>query len=218
MKGAGKAHPWELAWRSGRWKGTSPPLPAVEEFAGYLRENGARRILDLGAGNGRHSLPLAAGGFDVVALDVSDTALKALDRMAGEAGLRNHAVLWHVMSELPFVDGYFDGVVCTNVLHHGTSKEVRKAFREVGRVVVKGGAGLFVVVSDKDYRLGTGKRLEATTFVFTEGDEKGIVHHFFDAKELRRALEGFEVVKMWEEFRADGDNKRAHLYAVVRKK
>ena len=210
MRGAGKAHPWELAWRSQRWKGTSPPLPVVAEFAEYLEKKGTRRVLDLGAGNGRHALPLATLGFGVVALDVSDTALKALDRRAREAGLRNLALVRHEMDELPFVDGYFDGVVCTNVVHHGTSKEVEKAFREAGRVVSRGGAGLFVVVSDKDYRFGTGKRLEAKTFVFTEGDEKGIVHHFFNAKELGRALKGFDVARMWEEFEGDGEKRRAH--------
>ena len=161
---------------------------------------------------------MAMAGFDVVALDISDTALRALCKKAREAGIHNLTVVRHEMSELPFVDGYFDGVICTNVLHHGTSGEVRRASLEAGRVVRKGGAGLFVVVSDKDHRFGTGKRLEARTFVFTEGEEKGIVHHFFDAEELRGALRGFDVVRMKEEFRVDGDQKWAHLYAFVRKK
>ena len=210
-------HPWERAWRSGRWKEVSPPMPAVEEFCGYLSGNRLNRVLDLGAGGGRHTLLMAGRGFQVVALDVSETALETLDRRVREARLSNVALVRHEMKTLPFVDGYFDGVLSTNVLHHGTGAEVKRAVAEVRRVMRRGGAGLFVVVSDKDFRFGDGRKLEAKTYVFTRGEEKGIVHHFFDEGELRRVLKGFRVVKLWEEFRMEGDKRWAHNYVVVRK-
>ena len=213
-----RAHPWELAWRSGRWKGVSPPLPAVMEFCEYMKEKGMRRILDLGAGSGRHTLPLAVQGFQVVALDVSDTALRALDGRTRKAGLSNVTLVRHDMADLPFPDGYFDGLVCANVMHHGLSKEVSPSFNEAGRVLRRGGAGLFVVISDKDDRFGDGKKLEPKTFMFTRGEEKGIVHHFFDEQELRGVLEGFRIVRLSEEFSPEAGVKMAHFYALVRKK
>ena len=209
-------HPWESARRSGRWKDESPPLPAVEEFCRYLRDNGLRRILDLGAGGGRHTLLMAEKGFQVVALDVSDSALSALDRNVRRSGL-GVTLVRHEMGSLPFVDGYFDGIVCTNVLHHGRRAEVKVAFAEAMRVLRKGGAALFVVVSDKDFRFGTGRRLERGTYVFTSGEEKGIVHHFFGLEELRTLLKDLETVRLWEEFLPEGEGNWAHIYAVVRK-
>ena len=211
-------HPWELAWRSGRWPGVSRPLPAVVEFASYLRKNGMKRILDIGAGSGRHTVYLASLGFQLVALDVSDTALEILGGIADEKKLGNVTLVRHEMRHLPFPDGYFDGLVCTNVMHHGLSSDVRRSFEEARRVVRKGGAALFVVVSDKDARLGTGRRLEARTFVFTKGEEKGIVHHFFGEREFRTALVGFRIVKLWEEILNEEEGTRAHLYAVARKR
>src|SRR6266581_9182383 len=74
-----KAHPWELAWREGRWEETSPPLPEVVEFAEDLKREDARTILDIGCGAGRHSILLGRAGFQVVALDISETALKTLE-------------------------------------------------------------------------------------------------------------------------------------------
>jgi ubiquinone/menaquinone biosynthesis C-methylase UbiE len=213
-----KEHPWELAWRSGRWPGVSRPLPAVEDFASYLRRNGMKRVLDLGAGSGRHTIFLAGLGFQLVALDVSGTALEILKARTDKKKLRNVILVRHEMQHLPFPDGYFNGLVCTNVMHHGLSKEVRRSFEEARRVVRKGGAALFVVVSEKDFRFGAGRKLEAKTYEFTKGEEKGIVHHFFGAREFRAALGGFRIVKLWEELLSEEMGNRAHLYAVVRKK
>jgi tellurite methyltransferase len=212
-----RVHPWEHAWRTGNWKEVSPPLPAVEEFCDYLAENRLNRVLDLGAGGGRHTLLMARKGFRVVALDVSETALSILDRRLGEAGLRNVSLVKHDMSRLPFIDGYFDGVVSTNVMHHGLTREVNASFGEAFRVMRSGGAGMFVVVSDKDFRFGSGKRLEAKTYAFTRGEEKGIVHHFFGLDEFKAVLKGFRVIELREELLPEKAGKRAHIYATVRK-
>ena len=210
-------HPWERAWRTGSWKEVSPPLPGVEEFCGYLAKDRLRRVLDLGAGGGRHTLLMAGKGLQVVALDVSETALKVVDRRVREAGFRNVTLVKHEMSSLPFADGYFDGVVSTNVIHHGLARDVNVVLEEVRRVMKNGGAGLFVVVSDKDFRFGDGRKLESKTYVFSQGEEKGIVHHFFSPEEFRASLSGFRVVELWEEILPEKKGKRAHIYTVVRK-
>jgi ubiquinone/menaquinone biosynthesis C-methylase UbiE len=187
------------------------------EFCRYLGRR-RLRVLDLGAGGGRHTMHLAQMGFLVVSLDVSETALRVLSRRVDESGLGNVTLVRHDMSRLPFVDGYFEGVISTNVIHHGLAREIRGVLREVRRVMKKGGAGLFVVVSDRDFRFGSGRRLEPKTFVFTQGEEKGIVHHFFGLDEFRTYLKGFTIVKLWEEVLPVEEGERAHIFAVVRKK
>ena len=196
----------------------SAPLPAVVEFANHLKEIGARRVLDLGSGSGRHTLLIASWGFQVVALDVSETALTELVRRTGLVRLQNVTAVRDEVGTLPFIDGYFDAIVCTNVLHHGPAAEIRRSFAEARRVLRKGGLALFVVVSDKDFRFGRGKKLEPKTFVFTDGEEKGITHHFFGEDEFRVALVGFRVVRLWEELLPEGRIRRAHFYAIVKKR
>jgi ubiquinone/menaquinone biosynthesis C-methylase UbiE len=145
MTGSNKTHPWELAWRQERWAETSPPLPIVVDFAEDLKREGARRVLDLGCGAGRHSILLGKMGFQVVAQDVSETALKTLEGRLKTASIDNITLVKHEMRDLPFVDNYFDGVVCTNVLHHGRLVEIKRAIREVHRVV-REESSAFVVV------------------------------------------------------------------------
>jgi SAM-dependent methyltransferase len=212
-----EAHPWEVAWRRGAWKEASGPLPEVVEFSGQLKRAGARRVLDLGAGAGRHTLLLAKAGFEVVSLDVSETALGVLRRRVDEEGLRNVVAVRHEMGRLPFLDGYFDAVVSTNVIHHGLATEVGQVADEALRVTRAGGDGLFVVLSDRDFRYGSGKRLEARTYLFTEGEEKGIVHHFFSKRELRSLLGAFRIVSLDEELLPEGKGVRAHFFVRVKK-
>src|SRR5712691_9265507 len=96
-----KTDPWELAWREGRWEEASPQLAEVVEFAKDLKRKGARTILDLGCGAGRHSILLGKQGFHVVALDISETALKTLDGRLKTASIDNITLVKHEMWELP---------------------------------------------------------------------------------------------------------------------
>jgi|SRR6267143_2632644 len=213
-----KAHPWELAWRDQRWAETSPPLPAVVDFANDLKREGTKRVLDLGCGAGRHSVFLGKEGFQIVALDISETALKILEARLKSASIDNVTLVNHEMWELPFIDDYFDGVICTNVLHHGKLVQIKQATREVHRVM-KGGASAFVVaLSTTDFRRGNGQRLEQNTFVFTEGEERGIIHHFFPRRELESCLGKFEIISFEERLiPVEEGGNRAHFLVRLRK-
>ncbi len=213
-----KAHPWELAWREGRWEESSPPLPEVVEFAKDLKREGVTTILDLGCGAGRHSILLGKQGFQVVALDISETALKTLEDRLKADPIANIAIVKHEIWELPFIEGYFDGVVCTNVLHHGKLVEINEAIREVHRVMRRGAMAFVVALSTADFRKGNGKRLETNTFVFTKGEERGIIHHFFPREELQSCFKNFRILSFEERLIPvqEGGN-RAHFLVKLEK-
>jgi len=213
-----KIHPWELAWREERWAETSPPLPVVVDFANDLKREDAKRVLDLGCGAGRHSILLGKIGFRVVALDISETALKILEGRLKTASVDNVTLVKHEMSELPFIEDYFDGVICTNVLHHGRLAEIRRSTREIHRVMRRGASAFVVALSTADFRNGNGKRLERNTYVFTEGEERGIIHHFFPRRELESCFSKFEIVSFEERLIPikEGGN-RAHFLVRLRK-
>jgi len=193
-----KTHPWELAWREERWAETSPPLPVVVDYVEELKREGAKNVLDLGCGAGRHSILLGKISFQVVALDVSETALKTLEDRLKTASIDNITLVKHEMWELPFVDNYFDGVVCTNVLYHGRLVEINRAIREVYRVMRRGSSALVVALFAADFRKGNGKMLERNTYVFTKGEERGIIHHFFTREELKSRFRRFKILSFKE--------------------
>ncbi len=181
------------------------------------RDKGSIRVLDLGCGAGRHTLILANDGFQVTGLDVSETALKKLQRHVDSAGLKNVVLARHEMSELPFVDEYFDAVVSTNVLHHGTVAEINRTLSELFRIMKGGGAGFVITLSRRDFRYGDGENIEPDTYRFTEGDEKGIVHHFFDEIELCSFFNRFEIMALHEELFPAKEGNWAHFHLRMKK-
>jgi ubiquinone/menaquinone biosynthesis C-methylase UbiE len=213
-----KTHPWELAWRDERWAETSPPLPGVVDFADDLKREGAKRVLDLGCGAGRHSILLGKAGFQVVSLDISETALTILEGRLKTASIDNVTLVRLDMLELPFIDDYFDGVICTNVLHHGKLLEIKQVIREVHRVMKEGASVFVVALSTADFRRGTGRKLEPNTYVFTKGEERGIIHHFFPLQELQSCFRKFEILSFEERLiPVEEGGNRAHFLVKMRK-
>jgi len=65
------------------------------------------KVLDLGAGLGRHTFPLALNGFDVTAFDLSSQSIEHINREAKEKLMKIQAIEGDMLS-LPFSDSSFD--------------------------------------------------------------------------------------------------------------
>jgi SAM-dependent methyltransferase len=102
------------------------------------------RLLDLGAGGGRHAFEAMRRGARVTALDYSAADLKDVTAVAGAmlaagevtpsewAGVANADAL-----DLPFADATFDRVIVSEVLEHIWDDE--RALVEIARVLRPGG-------------------------------------------------------------------------------
>jgi len=106
---------------------------------------GATRVLEVGAGTGLVTLPLAEAGLPMTGMDLSEGMLERLREKSGARGLRVPLVVADA-SRLPFADHVFDGLVMRHVLHLVAAWQ--QALDEVVRVVRPGGSFL---VSITDY-------------------------------------------------------------------
>lgn len=105
----------------------------------------SKKILDVGAGTGRMTLPMAAAGAEVTALDVSEAMLKVLSRKA--KGKTITTVVGEAES-LPFPDETFDVVVAAFLVVH--LKNPRRFFDEAYRVLKDGGVLIVSNINQKD--------------------------------------------------------------------
>lgn len=129
----------------------------VRWYRDLARERGTNlRVLELGAGTGRITLPLAADGHRVTAVDRMQPMLDGLARkLAGQPALARHIepVLGDITA-LPLGDAAFDLVIAPfNVLMHLYRwQDLLACFREVARVLVPGGSfALDVLLPDLEW-------------------------------------------------------------------
>jgi SAM-dependent methyltransferase len=109
-----------------------------------LRLRPGELLLDAGCGEGRHCYGALERGARVVGLDLDPAGLRA-----GAGGLRHRAAELRSLGEmlqgdafhLPFADGTFDAVICSEVMEHvhdyrAAAAELARVTRDGGRVAV----------------------------------------------------------------------------------
>lgn len=192
------------------------PAKAVVAFAQELRQRGARRVLDLGFGAGRHVVYLAREGFEVYGTDISPRGLELTKIRLQKEGLHADLQLSD-MTVIPYPDGFLDAIISTYVIHHNILDNIRRCVAEMHRVLAPGGRALLIILSKRGHKYGKGKRLEPDTFVPDSGDEAGVPHHFFDETSLRELFAEFTMVKLildeWDE--VEGETHRLHSHWIV---
>lgn len=189
------------------------PSEAARLTAAELQAAGVQRVLELGAGQGRDSLFLAASGFTVHVLDYAQPGIDAILRSAAQAGLssRLSAQRHDVRSALPVPDGAFDACYSHMLLCMAfTTAELEQLAREVWRALRPGGHLVYTVrnTSDPDHGRGIHRGEELW-------ESNGFIVHYFDRAKVERLARGFELLAVDE--LEEGKLPR-RLYRVVMRK
>jgi SAM-dependent methyltransferase len=182
---------WEQRWAQAAGRaGWLAPEPEVEQAVALLKARGARQVLDLGCGVGRHTHLLAAAGFEVHAADASASGL-AYAR-SQDPGRQIRWVRCDFTS-LPFALGSFDFALSWNVIYHGDRTIATRALAELARVLRPGGLLQITMLSKRNALFGKGAVVAEDTFVAdTDDEEKRHPHYYCDASGLLALFDGFE--------------------------
>lgn len=185
---------WASADATSKW---AKAEREVLDHAGTLPEGA--RVLDLGAGIGRHALVFAAMGFRVAALDAAPQSLTSIQQAADQAGLTLDLVQG-MMTDLPFDDASFDHVLSWNVIYHGDEGVVRRCISEIARVLRPGGTFMGTMLSARrlpvERAKAPGRELSRNTWVFEGSGDKGHPHYFCTAADLLALMPEFEILSL----------------------
>lgn len=202
---------WQKAEEASKW---AKAEPEVTDHAVSLSEGS--RVLDLGAGIGRHTLALARAGMRVTALDASEQSVKVIGIASQAAGLAVD-VRQGAMTDLPFADGSFDHVLSWNVIYHGDERVVSRTFAEVRRVLRPGGTFMATMLSARrlpsEQAKAKGHEISPGCWVFEGEGDKVHPHYFCDASKLVSLLSGFELMRLEDRVHDSPGSWHWHLLA-----
>ena len=171
------------------------PSQQIIELVPLFKKEGVKKVLDHGCGTGRHVKYLLEQGFKVVGTDHSEIALKYAKELT--VGLNNVDFIKTEMDDIPYEDEYFDAVICSHVIQHGLSEKRDKAFYEMVRVLKSNGLLFLRTISREHKGDDGGKEVEPWTFVdIPELKDGKNPHHYFSEEELKRYLDGFEIISL----------------------
>lgn len=125
------------------------------------------KTLDLGCGNGRNSLYLAANGYDVTAWDKNPMSISTLESIRQKEGLDNLQTAEKDLNTLRF-DGEYDFILSTVVMMFLQADTIPGLIANMQRCTKPGGWNLIVAAMDtEDYPCTVG-----FPFAFKEGELK----------------------------------------------
>jgi ubiquinone/menaquinone biosynthesis C-methylase UbiE len=140
-----------------------------------------RSALDLGCGEGRHTILLAARGYAVTALDLEPLALRKAREHVRRSGLHADFVTGNAL-DLKFAEGSFDLVLDYGCFHHVVTRDWPRYRREIARVLKTGGSLVLSVFSMK-FKHHPDERRSRNWLV-----HRNHYDHFFTPSEIRKAF------------------------------
>lgn len=133
------------------------------------------KTLDLGCGNGRNSVWLAAKGFDVTAWDKNPNSINNLQTIKAAEGLDNLEIAINDLNTLSF-DDHYDFILSTVVMMFLEPQTIPGLIANMQRCTVPGGYNLIVAAMDTaDFPCTVG-----FPFAFKEGE----LPHYYDGWEI----------------------------------
>lgn len=204
-------------WREVKEERWDIPAEEVYYLSCHWKELNKLRFLDLGCGKGRHSLFFAKQGFEVYAIDISESGIRILKERAKEEGLSINTTCGD-MHSLPFPAEFFDCVLSYHAIYHTDRKGLEKSISEVYRVLREDGE-FYVTFNSKLSRSFNNPNnivLEDGTVIKKEGIETGIPHYYVDRDEIFEIMKDFEILNM--RYVEEILPKRSNKYFVLARK
>jgi ubiquinone/menaquinone biosynthesis C-methylase UbiE len=182
-----QAH-WDTLHANARFRPVCPNDHVVRFLMGIRarkKSDGQMRLLDIGAGAGRHTKLAAELGFEPWGVDYSFPGLQHAQTRLQECHVPRGFAQASMLA-LPFRNNSFEAVISFGVFYYGTNVQLRKAIAEAYRVLKPGGTIFCVLRTGDDYRFGKGPELERNTTQLNIEDinEYGTIQHFLDAGDV----------------------------------
>ena len=157
-------------------------------------------ILDVGCGDGRHTIPIERNGGRAIGIDLSKNMLKEAKSLYPNGDFREMD-----MRKLSFDNEFFDGIWSSGSIYHVTKSDIKNVIKEFKRVLKTDGVIAII------FKLGQGEGLQANPksysgspryfAYYTEEEMKDIFTSFgfeeLDSCTYPEEILGDNIQQMW---------------------
>jgi len=173
----------------------------MRSYGQRLKNREKRRVLEVGCGTGNNLGFLAEVGFEVYAIEGSETAAKIARQGLTEKGFKAEIIVGDFAS-IPWPDSFFDLVVDRESIYCNMPADIRRICSEVTRVLKPGGGFLSFKYSTAhgDIKHGEGKLIDDNTYAEMRNGsfvETGIIHFFKKEEVIDCYFKGFDIKYMY---------------------
>lgn len=140
------------------------PIKIVEAIPDIVKTGS---VLDIGAGDGRHSLFLASKGFEVKALDTSQVALDKLKAFAQKGSFKIETIAAD-LSQWTF-DGDYDAMIVTVTLQHLQTVDALRVLEQMKKHTKSQGVNAIALFTSTGDRYELDKQEDPGAFYPADG-------------------------------------------------
>lgn len=178
------------------------------------------KVLDIGAGLGRHSVFLAKKGCFVTSIDPSESCLNHLSSITKNDNLNIDIINGDLKYLANFNNAQFDIIICFNVLYHERFGAMVDALKEIDRILTANGKFYLTMNSTNNIHYGAGIEVEPNTFKDQKKIDGEHLHHYSDKEEVINLLKSFSIIRLEEDEEEVGGKRfkdRWHWYIAAKK-
>jgi len=184
---------------------------SAQAAAKKFKNEGKKKILELGGGQGRDTIFLAQNGFEVYVLDYCETGVEAISEKAETMNLSDSitAKCHDLRDPLPFADQEFDACY-SHMLYcmAFTTSELELLSSEINRILKPNGLNIYTARNTNDADYGTG--VHCGEDIYKVG---GFAVHFFSREKVDRLAKGFAIDEI-SEFEEGGLPRKLFLVTL----
>mgnify|MGYP001293295740 CR=1 FL=1 len=194
--------------------GTGPTKLAQMAYA-LIKDSHTKNILEIGCGQGRDAIFFSEKGFLVETFDISENAIKFVNKTKESFNLKNlNAIVHDVNKIFPYHIKSFDFIYSNLALQFFDVDTLGKIFDNIDMVMKDEATILFSTKKkgDKYYNYGTKITEEAY-------EHKGIIRYFYDRPVLEQILEQkFEILHFDDDRHTNPNSTISEWWKILLKK
>lgn len=207
-----EANIWENAYQNAKqlW-GPNPDFRLLQYFD--LIDKG--RVLDLGIGEGRNSIPFAANGFHIDGVDTSETALSRCRETFSGLNAMGDFVNCDLRKYDIKKDNY-NLIIAASVLNFFKKSDIDILIQKIKDGLKDDGLIYLTVFSTLEPRYSmlniSQKQVEKNTFYI---EERNFHVHYFTQKEISEYFSDFKLICLFEGMEYDTSHGDPHYHGCI---